>query len=274
MKNYKGKNVDEAITKGLQELNIKREHADIKVIDEGQTGVFGLFAREAEVSIRPLTEEEIKKVEQKKFLEKIFLPIGIAVAFLMMLLSVLIQDGKQESNQTAASSHVSHSQKESNSSSSSSSSSLSTSKSISAQTSNSSSAPSSSAPSIITIENDPEFAALLQTTSPDDISSFVEKHRGDIIEFDGHIANIAPSNGRRTYLDILLYAWNYQGPDQAVPGPNFKFNEIQPMTDSAFKPFNGEDIRQGQNVHIKARIGGFNQQQELLNITPIEIQPR
>lgn len=39
----KGKNVEEAIKKGLEQLGCAREHAEIKVLDEGTTGLFGLM---------------------------------------------------------------------------------------------------------------------------------------------------------------------------------------------------------------------------------------
>lgn len=48
----KGKNVEEAIRKGLQQLGCTREQAEIKVLDEGTTGLFGLMgAKPARVLI-------------------------------------------------------------------------------------------------------------------------------------------------------------------------------------------------------------------------------
>lgn len=47
-----GKNVEEAIKKGLEQLGCKREQAEIKVLDEGTTGLFGLMgAKPARVII-------------------------------------------------------------------------------------------------------------------------------------------------------------------------------------------------------------------------------
>ena len=39
----KGKNIEEAIAKGLAELGVKREDAEIKILDEGSSGLFGLM---------------------------------------------------------------------------------------------------------------------------------------------------------------------------------------------------------------------------------------
>ena len=48
----KGKNVEETIRKGLQQLGCTREQAEIKVLDEGTTGLFGLMgAKPARVLI-------------------------------------------------------------------------------------------------------------------------------------------------------------------------------------------------------------------------------
>lgn len=44
---YKGKNIEEAIKKGLKDLNVKKEDATIEVLEEGSGGIFGLFSKEA-----------------------------------------------------------------------------------------------------------------------------------------------------------------------------------------------------------------------------------
>ncbi len=46
-----GKNAEEAIRKGLEQLGVSREEAQIKVLDEGSRGVFGIFAKMARVEI-------------------------------------------------------------------------------------------------------------------------------------------------------------------------------------------------------------------------------
>ena len=46
-----GKNAEEAIRKGLEQLGVTREEAQIKVLDEGSRGVFGIFAKMARVEI-------------------------------------------------------------------------------------------------------------------------------------------------------------------------------------------------------------------------------
>jgi spoIIIJ-associated protein len=38
---FKGKTIEEAISKGLSELKVSREDVEIKIIDEGFGGLFG-----------------------------------------------------------------------------------------------------------------------------------------------------------------------------------------------------------------------------------------
>ena len=78
----------------------------------------------------------------------------------------------------------------------------------------------------------------------------------------------------QTYLryDILIYAGNYH-PDEAT-GPNFKFVEISLISNPVFNSFNGENIKVGQDVRIKAKVEGYNEKQELVFLSPIEVSPR
>ncbi len=51
---FTGKTVESAIEKGLKHLGISNKEADIKILDEGKAGLFGLRgAQSAKVSIRP-----------------------------------------------------------------------------------------------------------------------------------------------------------------------------------------------------------------------------
>ena len=48
---YIAANADEAINKGLHELNVTREEVDIEIIEHGSRGIFGIGARQARVRI-------------------------------------------------------------------------------------------------------------------------------------------------------------------------------------------------------------------------------
>ena len=95
-----------------------------------------------------------------------------------------------------------------------------------------------------------------------------------MVEFDGYIADIASSEGRKTYFDILIYSGDFMGKDIANPSPYFKLAEVRPSVDPAFNPFNGNDISEDQNIHIKAKISGYSLNRQLLYLSIIEINPR
>ena len=82
----------------------------------------------------------------------------------------------------------------------SSSSSIDTKSSSSSSESSSSSSESSkkTEPQTITPENNPEFAAILQTEDPTAISSFVQKYKGKTVEFNGYIAYLNPHTNYKT----------------------------------------------------------------------------
>lgn len=277
---YKGKNIEEAIKKGLKDLNVKKEDATIEVLEEGSGGIFGLFSKEAEVSITPLSSEEIRKRDQLKKLQLIG---SIAGAILLIVITGLLiifgpkDDTSKSAKQATPSSKIMKQTTDPTSSSiKTESSSSESSKTSSSETlsSSSSASSSSSTPSILTAKNNIEFATILQTEDPDKINEFVNKYKGQVVEFDGHIADIAKSEGRNTYNDILIYSGDYKGPNEAVPSPNFKLDEVRPAVDPEFKSFNGNNIIEGENIHIKARLSGYNIGQEILHLGLIEISPR
>lgn len=65
-----GKNVDDAISKGLAKLGITREQAQINILDEGSRGVFGIFAKMARVEITvPDAAPAVSQPNEEKPLE-------------------------------------------------------------------------------------------------------------------------------------------------------------------------------------------------------------
>ena len=275
MGNYKGKNVDEAIANGLSELNLNKSEVKINIIDHGNAGVFGFFEKEAEVEITPLSPMELKIKRLIPYL------IG-AVTIFMILIAIIIGVYSDKSttvstpSSTQTSSIVEKSVEKTSESSSTSSSSTPASSS-STSTSSSSTESSSTSPAqsaVITTENNEEFKALLQTDDSSTITNFIQKYKGQIIEFDGHIADITHYKNYKTKFDILIYGGNYLGTEQAPSGPNFKFVNITTVSNAAFNSFNVKNISKGQNIHTKAQIGNYNSTQELVYLSPIEVSPR
>ena len=267
---YKGKNVDEAIENGLSELNLKKSEVKINIIDHGNAGIFGFFEKEAEVEITPLSPLELKVKKLIPYL------IGVAVIFII-LISVIIGVYSDKSttvsppSSTQTSSIVEKSIEKTSESSSTSQSSTSISSSSTSNSSSSTEA-SSTSPSqsaVITTENNEDFKALLQTEDSSTITDFIKKYKDKIIEFDGNIADLAKVKSK---YDILIHSGDYY-PDR-VSGPNFKIPQITIISNPIFNSFNGDNIKTGQNVHIKAKIGNYNSTQDLVYLSPIEVSPR
>ena len=51
-KEFTGKTVDEAVEKGLKELGIAREDADIRVLEEGKKKLFGSIKARVEIAVK------------------------------------------------------------------------------------------------------------------------------------------------------------------------------------------------------------------------------
>ena len=263
---YKGKNVDEAIEKGLAALNLKKNEVHINIIEKGQAGIFGFFEKEAEVDIIPLTEKELKLKKITPYL----VGAALLLSFFIMLLLAIFQDNKPTTASPSSTSTTiveKTTEKSSEQSSTNTENSSSSTSSSSNSIENSSTSPSQS--STITVENNSEFQVLLQSEDQSTIEDFIKKYKGQTIEFDGNIAHLAKVKSK---YDILVHSWDYH-PDEAT-GPNFKFVEISLISNPIFKSFNGENIRVGQNVHIKAKVGGYNEKQDLVFLSPIEVSPR
>ena len=267
---YKGKNVDEAIEKGLAALNLKKNEVHINIIEKGQAGVFGFFEKEAEVEITPLTEQELKI--------KKYTPYLIGAALLLSLFIVLIlaifQDNKTPTPTTSPSSTsttiVEKTREQTDEPSPKETSTVSTNITTSSPSTTEAPATSSSnSNKVITIDNNEEFNTFLQTEDQNTIKDFIQKYKGQTIEFDGNIANLAKIKSK---YNILIRSGDYHL-DEAI-GPNFQFFEISLISNPVFNPFNGENIREGQNVHIKAKVGGYNKEQGLVYLSPIEVSPR
>ena len=74
------KTVEEAIQQGLGQLGLTREQAEIAVLREGRSGIFGLGSENALVRVKPLVglEEQDAVREARGVLEKLLELMGVA----------------------------------------------------------------------------------------------------------------------------------------------------------------------------------------------------
>ncbi len=62
-----GKNIEDAIEKGLKELKCSKENVEIKVLDEGTKGLFGLMgAKPARVLLTIKDKNQVKEIKKEK----------------------------------------------------------------------------------------------------------------------------------------------------------------------------------------------------------------
>ncbi|MFJ3518419.1 MULTISPECIES: DUF4839 domain-containing protein [unclassified Streptomyces] len=132
----------------------------------------------------------------------------------------------------------------------------------------------SAAAEVITSQNNPEFAALLQTPdSCDDVNrDFAAKYRGRTVAFDGSVVHVAPHRADATRYDMLLGPGD-EGP-RTVIGPNFKYEDV---TTADLKPAGREasaTVRAGDRFRFVAEVGEFNVKQCLFFLEPVSAETR
>lgn len=85
---FSGQTENEAIEKGLKELGLDKKHTKIKVLQEPRKGVLGAFAKEAQVEIIEITEEEIER--NKKLLKYLLYGGGVFVVIFFILPQIFL----------------------------------------------------------------------------------------------------------------------------------------------------------------------------------------
>lgn len=124
----------------------------------------------------------------------------------------------------------------------------------------------------LTVANNKDLAALLATGDPSALGKeFVEKYEGRTIEFDGNIANMMNHGTYKTRYDILVYAGDFN----EARGPSFQFNDVSIVSDLNLIGSNIPDtIGEGDNLHIVAKVAGYNTGGDLLLLDPISTEMR
>ena len=127
---------------------------------------------------------------------------------------------------------------------------------------------------ILTIKNCPDLMTLLSLKDPFDpfVKEFANKYKGRTIEFDGNIAYMSNHGSYKTRYDILIYAGDYS--ETSASGPNFQFVDVN-MIDLNLVGDNIPDyIGKGDNIHIVARVGKYNENSGLFELDPISTEVR
>lgn len=128
---------------------------------------------------------------------------------------------------------------------------------------------------VLTSENNPEFAAVLEASNDDTalFQEFASKYAGREIAFDGVIAYMQPHADYKTRFDFLIYPGD--SPEHAS-GPSFKIEDKNVVSDMKFAgPNIPEYISAGQTFRFTARIIGFSSSDStLFMLEPIQTEWR
>lgn len=132
-------------------------------------------------------------------------------------------------------------------------------------------------PLAITIEDNEEYRAVLQVRDNFDpsVGAFAEKYAGKNIEFDGCFSYVATEfeadNPKYRRYTGLVEAMDYD-PDRAI-GPTFQFYNLS-VKELEWVGDVPTTLDTGQNIHIVARLGKFNEANGLYRITPLQTSLR
>lgn len=123
----------------------------------------------------------------------------------------------------------------------------------------------------ITIDNNADFAALMKITDQTDaatIRSFVNSHKGKVVEFDGCVALMMQHGNYKTRFDVCLAGGDYTG---RVYGPLFSFEDVN------FYEMNvsGTDtVAGGMLFRIAGEIKGYSTEGGYIILEPVFMRAR
>lgn len=123
---------------------------------------------------------------------------------------------------------------------------------------------------VLTVENCEELKEILSMKAESDpaYTAFAEKYEGRKIEFDGNVASLGNHGSFKHRWDILVYAGDYDA--NSSTGPAFQFRDVG-MSDLNTDL---DSIGVGQNVHIIAEVGEFDEEGLLFYLEPVEVTGR
>lgn len=122
---------------------------------------------------------------------------------------------------------------------------------------------------ILTIDNNSDLATILTTKDPLDpsIATFANTYQGQLIEFDGFVADVAPHGNYENHFDYLILAGDFN-PSTEI-GPYFQFSNIN-YTEFNFPEGSApESVPEGVNLHIVAKVGKYTPQSGLFQLDPV-----
>lgn len=123
----------------------------------------------------------------------------------------------------------------------------------------------------LTADNCPNLAALLDLRDPSDpsVSYFADNYYGQVIEFDGCVANMQKHGSYKTRWDVLLGAGDYN--ENSMRGPYFHLTDV---SYSDMHVTGGDSVFAGLNVHVVAEVGNYNANTTLFELDIVSMEIR
>ncbi|MFD8591553.1 DUF4839 domain-containing protein [Streptomyces sp. NPDC059637] len=126
---------------------------------------------------------------------------------------------------------------------------------------------------VITSQNNPEFAALLEADScGGENVDFASKYEGQRVAFDGSIRHMAPYRDYKTRYDFLLGPGD-KGP-QTTDGPNFKYENVNTGNLNLTGKEIPATVGVGDKFHFVAEVVEFNLVQCTFYLSPVSTETR
>lgn len=128
----------------------------------------------------------------------------------------------------------------------------------------------------ITTINNEELVAVMAVKNEYDpiVGEFVEKYKGQTIEFDGCLILVENHENYDTRYDILLSAGDYVNEETVNPGPLFKMEDVN-NTDMGISDLYLPDfVSVGSNVHVVAKIVEYDSDRGLFMLDPVLVEAR
>lgn len=120
----------------------------------------------------------------------------------------------------------------------------------------------------LTVENSEDLKALL--AGPDctaTVAAFASTYQGRTIEFDGNIANLSPHGDTSTRYDILVLGGDFS--ETSAAGPNFQFADVGIFDLQLTGPNIPDSLNAGDNIHVIATVGAFDQDSCRFALKPV-----
>lgn len=123
---------------------------------------------------------------------------------------------------------------------------------------------------MITAANTSQFAALLQLGEYCDssIGAFAKDYEGRTVAFDGSILKMNNHDSYATRYDILIGADDSTASESR--GPAFQFEDVNTTLDLHYVGDVPDTLSEGTNIAVTAKVAGYNSDQCLLRLVPVQ----